>query len=68
MWDAQKATVKGNPTIQQQNNKQHNLKMIKKIEQAYLQRIYVDSQQAYKTVLNITTNWNMQIKTTVSEP
>lgn len=66
MWDAQKATVKGNPTIQQQNNKQLNLKMIKKIEQAFLQRIYVDSQQAYKTVLNITTNWNMQIKTTVS--
>ena len=61
MWDAQKATVKGNPTIQQQNNKQLNLNMIKRIEQAFLQRRYIDGQQAYKTVLNIATNWKMQI-------
>ena len=46
MWDAQKATVKGNPTIQQQNNKQLNLNMIKRIEQAFLQRRYIDGQQA----------------------
>lgn len=65
MWDAQKATVKGNPTIQQQNNKQLNLNMIKRIEQAFLQRRNIDGQQAYKTVLNITTNWKMQIKSTM---
>ena len=44
MWDAQKATVKGNPTIQQQNNKQLNLNMIKRIEQAFLQRRNIDGQ------------------------
>lgn len=65
MWDAQKATVKGNPTIQQQNNKQLNLNMIKRIEQAFLQRRNIDGQQAYKTVLNITTNWKIQIKSTM---
>lgn len=61
MWDAQKATGKGNPTIQQQNTKQPNSKNDQKIEQAFIWRRYIDSQQAYKTVLNITTNWKMQI-------
>lgn len=65
MWGAQKATGKGNPTIQQQNNKQPNSKMIKRIEQAFNWRRYTDSQQAYETVLNITTNWKMEIKITV---
>ena len=42
--------------------------MIKRIEQAFLQRRNIDGQQAYKTVLNITTNWKMQIKSTMRQP
>lgn len=55
-----KATGKEILPFSNKNNKQPNSKTIKRLNR-HLSEGDIDSQQAYKTVLNITTNWKMQI-------